>query len=54
MFNRLINVPLVSKFSHNNSRILKKKNPAMVAHHQILEYSIIMHQIIHSFKIDAS
>ena len=25
MFNRLINVPLVSKFSHNNSRILKKK-----------------------------
>ena len=56
MFNRLINVPLVSKFSHNNSRILKKKkkNPSMVAHHQILEYSIIMHQIIHSFKIDTS
>ena len=26
MFNRLINVPLVSKFSHNNSRILKKKS----------------------------
>ena len=53
MFNRLINAPLVSKFSHNNSQILKK-NPSMGAHHQILESSIIMHQIIHSFKIDTS
>ena len=29
-----------------------KSYPSMVAHPQILEYSIIMHQIIYSFESD--
>ena len=33
----------------------KKSYPSMVAHHQIIfEYSIIMHQKVHSFETDTS
>ena len=32
--------------------VSSKSYPSMVAHPQILEYSIIMHQIIHSFESD--
>ena len=49
-------IPLTSKFFfmiiHEDS---KKSYPSVVAYHQmILEYSIIMHQIIHSFETDIS
>ena len=47
-----INQQVVLMITHEGSN---KAYPSMVDHHQvILEYSMIMRQIIHSFEIDTS
>ena len=35
-------------------KVSDKSYPFMVAYHQILEYSIIMYQIIYFFEVEAS
>ena len=46
-----INKQVFLKITHKDSN---KFYPLMVAHHRILDSSIIMHQIIHSFEIETS
>ena len=48
-------IPLIRKFFfvkiHEDSN---KSYPSMVVHRQILDYSMIMHPIIHCFESDTS
>ena len=45
----------LANVSYDNVQNSNKSYPSLIAHHPIiLEYLIIMHQIIHSFEIDTS